>query len=199
MPDQPPILPALSDDAALQDLTLEPTLEGMTWDVPAETFADHVVLRPPNALKERSAQPATRGDRSGLEAVSRAEHALELLSAEFDGWMTAEIERLESARKAYDAQRDAANEAALYRSAHDLRGQAATFGFPLVGEIADGLCLLMETLGPAAPQPHLDRHVEAMRALVREDVRGRHLPLAMEIVDGLARLRADILPKTPGA
>ncbi|MFD1333067.1 Hpt domain-containing protein [Methylopila musalis] len=199
MPDQPPILTALSDDAVLQDLTLEPRLEGLSWDVPAEVFTDHVVLRPPNALKERAAQPAKRGDRSGLDAVSRAEHAMELLSAEFDGWMAAEIERLEAARKAYATQRDPANEAAFYRSAHDLRGQAATFGFPLVGEIADGLCQLMEALGPAAPQPHLDRHVEAMRALVREDVRGRHLPLAIEIVNSLVTLRADVLPKPPTA
>ncbi len=33
---------------------------------------------------------------------------------------------------------------ALFRAAHDIKGQAATLGFPLAAAVADSLCRLIE-------------------------------------------------------
>ncbi|MFD1701945.1 Hpt domain-containing protein [Methylopila henanensis] len=178
MPDAPPA-PALVPAAS--------------WGVPVESFTDHIVLRPPNRLKERATRSVGLRDKSDEEAILRAEQALELLSTEFDGWMQQEIDRLEAMRAALAIGRDVEALDDLYRSAHDLRGQSATFGFPLAGEIADGLCLMLEQNGPLPPQSYVDRHVEAIRAIVREDVRGREHPVAAEIVERLAMLRAGFL------
>ncbi len=162
-------------------------------EVPTEVFADHMVLRPPNRLKERATRIGSV--ESQADVVVRAESALQRLSREFDAWMNAELERLEEARRALsdDPGREAL--ASLYRSAHDLRGQAATLGFPLAGEIADGLCSLMERLGETAPpQTIVDKHVASIRAIVRENAKSRDHPLGCELTEMLANLRESFAP-----
>jgi hypothetical protein len=169
------------------------------FDVPADVYADHVVLRPPNKLKARAVRHIDPKDPAEGDPVLRAEHALGLLSHEFDRWMDAEIDVLEAARVAVAESRDAGSLADVYRAAHDLRGQAATFGFPLAGEIADGLCDLMDRLGDRPPsQSLIDRHVEAIRAIVREGARDRDHPLAAELAAGLAEMRDAITPRIDG-
>ncbi|RXF72026.1 Hpt domain-containing protein [Hansschlegelia zhihuaiae] len=169
------------------------------FDVPADVYADHVVLRPPNRLKARAVRHVDPKDSSEVDPVRRAEHALDLLSHEFDLWMNAEIDALEAARLATAKRRDAGSLADLYRAAHDLRGQAATFGFPLAGEIADGLCDLMDALGDRPPpQPLVDHHVEAIRAIVREGARDRDHPLGAALAAGLAEMRDAIAPRIDG-
>lgn len=164
------------------------------WGVPVETFADHVVLRPPNRLLERATRKVGLRDKSDAEAIGRAENALELLSTEFDAWMTDELGRLEAMRAAFATRQDVAARQALYRSAHDLRGQSATFGFPLAGEIADGLCQILEDGEDLPPQSVVDRHVEAIRAIVHENARDREHPLGGQLVAWLTQLRAEMGP-----
>lgn len=166
------------------------------FDVPSEVFADHVILRPPNRLKARVARSVDPNDRHA-DPVRRAEHALQLLEEEFDHWIEAELKTLERRREAAERSRSQADFDAFYRSAHDIRGQAATLGFPLVGEVADGLCTLIETIGAeATPQAVVDHHVGTMRAMVREDVRARDHPLGLALVQRLAELRREIAPPT---
>lgn len=166
------------------------------FDVPVETYEDHVILRPPNRLKARVAQRVDANARY-VDPVRRAEQALKLLGEEFDNWIDAELLVLEKRRIVAKDSRSAADFEALYRAAHDIRGQAATLGFPLVGEVADGLCTMLETIGAeAAPQEVIDRHVETMRAMVREDVRARDHPLGVALVRRLAELRGDLAPST---
>jgi hypothetical protein len=169
-------------------------------DVPADVYADHVVLRPPNRLKERVARRVDPKLVREVDPVLRAEHALGLLSNEFDLWMGAETEALEAARAAVGRSPTSGALADLYRAAHDMRGQAATFGFPLAGEIADGLCTLMERFGDRRPpQDLLDRHVEAVRAVVREGARDRDHPLGTALVKRLTELREALAPPLDGA
>lgn len=168
-------------------------------DIPTEVFPDHLVLRPPNKLRERATRLAGPRDAGDMLAINRAEHALERLSPEFDAWMASEVERLEAARRAYAETPDAEALAALYRSAHDMRGQSATLGFPLVGEIANGLCELIERMGDKRPpQPIVDRHVEAIRAIVRENARSREDPLGAALAERLAILRDGVAPPAAG-
>jgi HPt (histidine-containing phosphotransfer) domain-containing protein len=164
-------------------------------DVPAEVFADHVVLRPPNRLKERATRAAGLRESADRATIARAENALERLSQEFDGWIDAEIDRLEHVRRIAEFRRDEQSFADLNRVLHDLRGSAATFGFPLAGEIADGLCALIEQLGERPPQALVNRHVEAIRAIVHENVRSRDHALGMDLVRQLGQLRAELAPR----
>lgn len=130
------------------------------------TYADHEVITPPHALR-KVIGPAVAGD----DPVARAETELAKLSNEFGAWMLAECERLEAARQ--DVARQGFTEKthdALFRAAHDIKGEAPTFGFPAVAGAADSLCRLLEHTPESAriPLPLVDQHVDAIRAIVRE-------------------------------
>ena len=108
------------------------------------TYADHEVITPPNRL--RGAIKTVRASAAGDDdPVARAERALAQISGEFSGWMDEECTRLDQARievktKGFNKEtRDA-----LFRSAHDIKGEAATFGFPWIAALADSLCRLVE-------------------------------------------------------
>jgi chemotaxis protein histidine kinase CheA len=62
---------------------------------------------------------------------------------------------------------------ALFHSAHDIKGEAATFGYPWVAAIADSLCRLIEHTPDMMRIPLMlvDQHVDAVRAMVRESAR----------------------------
>jgi HPt (histidine-containing phosphotransfer) domain-containing protein len=134
------------------------------------TYADHEVITPPHELR-RAVGPAIAGDD---DPVARAEAALGQLSSEFSGWMQSECERLETARK--DIRHLGFNpntHDALFRSVHDIKGEAATFGFPEIAGVAESLCRLLEHSPDIAkiPVKLVDQHVDAVRAIIREHAR----------------------------
>jgi HPt (histidine-containing phosphotransfer) domain-containing protein len=131
------------------------------------TYADHEVITPPHNLRRVvSATSETDGD-----PVARAEAALAQLSGEFGSWMHAECERLEVTRQ--NVTRFGLSEkthAELFRAAHDIKGEAATFGFPALTGVAESLCRLLEHAPELTriPIPLVDQHVDALRAIARE-------------------------------
>ena len=57
--------------------------------------------------------------------------ALAALSSEFSSWMETECERLDKARRDIGVSGFTnASKDALFHAAHDIKGEAATFGFP---------------------------------------------------------------------
>lgn len=131
------------------------------------TYADYEVITPPHELRKVLAPAGDVVD----DPVARAEAALTELSSEFSGWMEAECDRLETARQ--DIKRDGFTQKThevLFRAAHDIKGEASTFGYPAVAGVADSLCRLIEHSPDMQriPQPLLDQHVDAVRAVVRE-------------------------------
>ena len=158
-----------------------------------QEFGDHTILTPPNRLRMKAASFVDAGGHEDVDPVRRAESALKLLSNEFDAWMNREVDALEKARRAAVGASEPTGLDALYRSAHDIRGQASTFGFPLAGQIADGLCALIEREGAGVPAQRLiDLHVDAIRAMVRENVRDRDNPVGAALVRRLSQLRDEV-------
>jgi HPt (histidine-containing phosphotransfer) domain-containing protein len=131
------------------------------------TFADHEVITPAHELR-KAVRAAVEGEE---DPVARAEAALVQLSSEFGTWMHAECERLEAARQnvARLGLIEQAHEE-LFRAAHDIKGEAATFGFPALAGVADSLCRLLEHTPDAAriPLALVDQHVDSLRAIARE-------------------------------
>jgi HPt (histidine-containing phosphotransfer) domain-containing protein len=136
------------------------------------TYADHEVITPANHLRMAVSTVATRDPYD--DPVARAEHALAQLAGEFSGWMDAECERLDRARQQIKSNgfSKAAGEA-LFHAAHDIKGEAATFGFPAVAHPADSLCRLLDhTPDPSRiPLTLIEQHVDAVRAIIRENAR----------------------------
>jgi HPt (histidine-containing phosphotransfer) domain-containing protein len=156
------------------------------------TFADHEMITPPHQLRKAVAASADAHD----DPVARAEAALAQLSGEFADWMHAECERLEAARRRL--RREGFNSKAhdeLFRAAHDIKGEAATFGFPAVGAVAESLCRLIEHTPDRyrIPLPLVDQHVDAMRAIAREQNRANFANIAGELTRRLREVTDEFL------
>jgi chemotaxis protein histidine kinase CheA len=149
------------------------------------TFADHEVITPPNRL--RGAIKTTRpGKADDEDPVARAEQALERISGEFSAWMDEECARLDRARIEVKAKGfSKATQEALFHAAHDIKGEAATFGFPWVAALAESLCRVLEHTPDAAriPIALIEQHVDSIRAVIRESAR----PDIAKIADALTK------------
>ena len=136
-------------------------------------------------LASPSAPPVLRprlGGRLGVidaGAVARAEAALKSLSSQFGQWLQDEIDKLTVARDAVDtAGWTPATVEALYFRAHDLKGLGGTYEYPSVSRIAASLCRLLDgPAGPSAPLPLVDDHIDAIRALIRGEMRASDHPV----------------------
>jgi len=151
------------------------------------TFGDYEMITPPNEL--RMAVSEVDGA-PGDDPVARAEEALAEISSEFSAWMGSECERLDAARRSVKAKGfTKKTREALFRAAHDIKGEAATFGYPFVASSADSLCRLIEHTSDMTRIPFtlVDQHVDAVRAIIREKTR----PDIVQIADALTKkLRA---------
>lgn len=159
---------------------------------------DHSVIIPPASLRERAMSIGGNGSKDGFDtsALERAEEALATLATDFSSWMREEATKLESARESFRKAPDTEDgQQVLYRASHDIRGQGRTFGYPLAGEIADGLCDLID--GSDEMDSHVlelvDAHIDAIRAVVRDDVRDENDKMARRVVAELRSAREAII------
>lgn len=133
---------------------------------------DYQVVHPPNLLK------AKLGGEIAYDAavVARAEAALEELKGEYEvcvrGDLAALVAGLEAARA--EPSEAGAQLEAMRRRAHDVKGQAGTFGYSLVTDIAGSLESLLRRVD-RSDRRHLDlihTHLQAMTVVVREGIEG---------------------------
>ena len=132
------------------------------------TFPDHHVITQPNPLRN-VLRHVPENDLD--DPVARAEKALAGLSGEFKNWMTIESDRLAAAHAT--VLRDGFTEATceeLFRAAHDIKGDAATFGYPSAGAAADSLCRIIEHAPDLekVPSELIAHHINPIQAIVRD-------------------------------
>jgi HPt (histidine-containing phosphotransfer) domain-containing protein len=158
------------------------------------TYGDHEVIVPENKLRKAiSNKPFLPGED---DPVARAEQALAELSGEFSTWMDEECERLDKARHGVCVGGfSKANKEALFHAAHDIKGEAATFGYPAVASAADSLCRLIEHTPDAnrIPIKLVDQHVDAVRAIYREYSRSDAEDLAAILTKRLREVTDEFL------
>lgn len=136
--------------------------------IQVKSFADHHVITQPNPLRK----VLLRVPESDLDdPVGRAEKALAALSGEFKNWMAIEADRLSAAhalvlRDGFTIE----NREELFRAAHDIKGDAATFGFPSAAAAAESLCRIIEHAPDLelVPPELITHHINAVQAIVRE-------------------------------
>lgn len=139
-----------------------------TGKLEVKAFDTHHVITQPNPLRKM----LLRVPESDLDdPVGRAEKALSELSGEFKQWMTIEADRL-SAAHAVVLREGFTHETLeeLFRAAHDIKGDAATFGFPSAGAAAESLCRILEHAPDLdkVPAELIVHHINAIQAIVRE-------------------------------
>jgi chemotaxis protein histidine kinase CheA len=135
------------------------------------------IFMPPNMLR---AKVGGAGGGVDLAAIKRGEAAVETLKSEFVDWLASDVAQLVERRDQFAAAPSAARRAQLFRAAHDLKGQAETFGYPLIGRMAASLTRLLDELGPARTVPLglADAHVAAIRIVFRDKVSAAADPTA---------------------
>ena len=79
---------------------------------------------------------------------------------------------------------------AIFDIAHELRGQAATFEFPMVTRVAASLCrFTIERHNLSQLELEITRvHVDAMMRIITDNLRGNSDRLAQQIIAGLEYL-----------
>ena len=84
---------------------------------------------------------------------------------------------------------------ALFRAAHDIKGEAATFGYPAAAGVAESLCRLLEHTPEIGriPIALVDQHVDAVRAITREYARPDVADMASALTLRLREVTDDFL------
>jgi chemotaxis protein histidine kinase CheA len=122
------------------------------------------LFMPPNMLKAK-----VGGGKGGpdLAAMERAEAAMEELKSEFSDWIAEDVKKLTAARARYAATPDTEARANLLRAAHDIKGQAPTYNYPLIARVAASLSRMIGELpaSAAVPLPLVDAHVSAIQVI----------------------------------
>ena len=156
-----------------------------------EIGADAEFVTPPSDLRKKVKQRAPKAGEA--DPVAAAEAALARMADSFDGWMSEETRRLADLWTAADfTDFEAEARDAFYRAAHDIKGQAATMGFPIAGRIAGSLCRLLDGIDEVErlPRALVQQHVQSVRAIIAENAR--------EDTSETARLLADRLDEVTG-
>jgi chemotaxis protein histidine kinase CheA len=146
-----------------------------------KSFGDHHVITQPNPLRKVLRRVA---ERDLDDPVARAEKALAGLSGEFKNWMTIETDRLAAAHTAVlKGGFTNANCEELFRAAHDIKGDAATFGFPSAAAAAESLCRIIEHAPDLdeVPSDLIAHHINAIEAIVRERTKLDTVSMASEL------------------
>ena len=160
----------------------------MKRDQPIELFM------PPNMLKAKAGSGPGGLD---MAAVKRAEQAMETLKSEFADWLAEDVRVLVAARTRYGEQPDAASRAALLRAAHDVKGQAATFHYPLIARVAGSLSRMIGDLpeNAALPLSLIDAHVNAILVIHKQAMQDTGDKIALALCKELDARVDELLPK----
>lgn len=159
----------------------------MAREQPIELFM------PPNILKAKVGGNSFTG--IDMAAIKRAEAALEELKSEFAGWAAEDVKKLEAAREGFAKSPNRKTRAALLRAAHDMKGQAATFDFPLIARVAGSLSKLIHELGADKDVPLglVDAHVSAIHVIYRDKVMDISNRVALVLIQELEGRVAETL------
>jgi len=152
------------------------------------------LFMPPNMLKAKVGGGPGGPD---LAAIQRAEDAMQALQGEFGDWLATDVMALTDARARYAATSNAEARNALLRTAHDIKGQAPTFNYPLIARVAASLSRLIGELPPstAIPLTLVDAHVNAILVIHKHKMQDTNDRTAQALCAELDARVDDVLAK----
>ena len=155
----------------------------------------HRIIEVPEHLT-LTRKAARRNGPSQEEMIQRAEKALEGISGQFEDWTEQTLLTLAEAHavvRDHGMSEDRAGD--LFRAAHNIKGLAATVGYPLAGRVAESLCHLIDRVEDRArvPMVLVDQHVASITAIVHEKASGGGTAIARTLVDRLLTVTAEFV------
>lgn len=161
--------------------------------------SDHDGVFVPDAEPSDAPAEGAGGGLEEAEMLRRAEQAIAALKAEYPGWVERHIADLEEAsNRARTGAGECAGQLEIVADiAHDVKGEGTTYGYPLMTAIgqalhrfAAGLASNAEACG-VAQFDVIDRHIEAMRTVIRGRIEGDGGAFGEGLLAGLARAVAE--------
>lgn len=154
-----------------------------------------IIIPPSDELRKKAVKDGSPSNAYN-RAIKAAEEAIEQLSSEFGNWINMELERLldvlalirKDGWKEDHAQQ-------LFLVAHDLKGQAATLGYPTITEICDTLCNLLENI-PDTQRLSVnvvEIFITSIKTIIEQCERNEDNPKATAISLGLRQMALKIL------
>lgn len=142
------------------------------------------VIERPNVLKAK----VGKGVANDVAAISRAESVIDSFKAGYDERVAGELEDIHALftemklTKRYDLRR-------ILIATHEVRGEAGTYGYPLLSSVARSLCELLPRIEmPTSVQLEVvDAHIKAMRTIVAHKIMDDGGDLGKEVVTGLVK------------
>lgn len=159
--------------------------EPIREDRPEDTNQQEAqIIHVPNTLRAK----VGAGSRIDPRLIQNAQRAVDSMAGDFRARAGEELEMVhELVDGASDVEDLASHYDLIFGMIHDLKGQGSTFGYTLLTSIGDNLCRYMLKI----KNPSLDHltiiapHIDALRAVVRLDVKGDDDPIGKEIVNSL--------------
>jgi chemotaxis protein histidine kinase CheA len=143
------------------------------------------IVNPPNPLRNK----VSGSGPISQEMLKRAEGAVEALAAQFNTLLESDLDRLSElvdlGAREPSRRMDVVKQ--IFDIAHDLRGQAGTFNYPLITRVGTSLCRFTEGLD-ACGERELEvirLHIEAMQAILASSLRGDGDDVGKQIAHGL--------------
>ncbi|OUS12678.1 hypothetical protein A9Q97_05760 [Rhodospirillales bacterium 47_12_T64] len=128
---------------------------------------------PTNNLKPKV---PSRGGPELKDIVASAKVALSNMEGDYENWVTEDVRKisefLANAKKSDDGQEEFIEQ--IHFIGHNIRGQAATFNFPLLTSAAKSLChFIQEDEVVASKRLDLvEAHVNVMRIIISQKIKG---------------------------
>lgn len=126
------------------------------------------------------------------ELIAKADESVKKLGGEFEQIFAGNIAEIAAAmsdvNKGGMARMDGLD--TLRRVLHDLRGQAGTFGYPLVSQVGDSACKFIDLTEDFEDTEIevLTMHVDALRAIHQAKITGDGGPVGQELMSGLRKV-----------
>ena len=133
--------------------------------------SQHRIIRPANRLRVK----VRLSDLTVSELMAKANRVMAAIAKSYPKWLQADLHALTAAyQKLRLAPQDPAARAELFRIAHEIRGQAAGFGYGLAGEAGGSLCYCLnrrETFSEVDLQV-IEAHIDAISVCLKQSLKG---------------------------
>ena len=138
------------------------------------------------------------GERTISTSLARAEAAVANLAQDYASWALADVAKARAVLAAAidDSAGRGQHVDALFRVGHDLKGQGASFGFPLVTKIGHSLCVLTRDRARQYESRHLDlakAHLDALDLILAKSIKGEGGKVGAELVAKLEQRVSELL------
>ena len=142
---------------------------------PPDTLSARVKLNGPNAVKTEGLEMSDDGfiEKVAANYLEYFKKDLKMLSTAF-----VQLSKSPENKEAREA---------VFNASHDIKGQAGSFGYILITDIANHLCRFLEKVD-VIEKKHLDVigfHVEAMKIAEAKNMKGNGGPAGQKLLDGL--------------